>query len=247
MRPLNRQRLLEFADSAIQTFHASWLARLEGLRLNDLPRKNPYLFRAKNILTAAELIHSTLDAFLSSSEEEIFGRFLEGLAVFVAESTCDGRKSSAEGIDLEFDDAGIRYLVSIKSSANWGNSSQVKRLSQNFQTAVRVQRQAAPSRHVQPVLGICYGRQRTTDNGIFRKVVGQSFWYFLSGDPELYVEIIEPIGQDARRHNDAFAENRAAIENRFAHQFASEFCDADYRIDWPKLVRFNSGNLKTAP
>jgi len=45
------------------------------------------LFRAKNILTAGELMEGLRDAFLSSSEEKLFGDFLEDLAVFVAKQT----------------------------------------------------------------------------------------------------------------------------------------------------------------
>ena len=29
------------------------------------------------------------------------------------------------GIDLEFDKDGVRYIVTIKSGPNWGNSSQI--------------------------------------------------------------------------------------------------------------------------
>ena len=63
-----------------------------------------------------------LDAHLSSQEEGIFGGFLEELAVFICGRVYRGKKSSAEGIDLEFEKDGTSYLVSIKSGPNWGNS-----------------------------------------------------------------------------------------------------------------------------
>ena len=37
--------------------------------LKILKQKNPYLFRAKNVLTAQDLIKGFLDAFLQSQEE----------------------------------------------------------------------------------------------------------------------------------------------------------------------------------
>ena len=108
------------------------LKNLQKLKLNQiLKRKNPYLFKAKNILTAQDLVKGLLDAHLSSQEETIFGDFLEGLAIFINGKVYEGKKSSAEGVDLEFNKDGKRYIVSIKSGPNWGNSSQINKMKDN--------------------------------------------------------------------------------------------------------------------
>jgi hypothetical protein len=241
---LDRELLNKFVNIEIRRFHKARLARLENVKLTDLlKKKNPYLFKAKYVVTAGELITGIMDAFLSSSEEKIFGDFLEELAVFVSEQSCDGKKSSAEGIDLEFDRDSIRYLVSVKSGPNWGNSSQYRALENNFRHAVRVQRQAHHDMHVQAVLGICYGKTRTRDTGLYIKLTGQTFWHFLSGDANLYVDIIEPIGYQAKKHNDNFKKKKAKLINKFTAEFIELFCKPDYSIDWRKLVAFNSGNL----
>ena len=93
--------------------------------MDVIKRKNPYLFKAKNINTAQDFVKTILDAFLSSQEEGIFGGFLEELAIFICSEVYGGQKSSAEGIDLEFEKDSIRYIVSIKSGPNWENSSQM--------------------------------------------------------------------------------------------------------------------------
>lgn len=80
-----------------------------------LGKKNPYLFKAKYILTAQDIIKSLTDAFISSQEETIFGDWLEGLAIFINGKVYDGRKSGIPGIDLEFDKDGVRHIVTIKS------------------------------------------------------------------------------------------------------------------------------------
>jgi hypothetical protein len=244
MKSLNREDLIAFANAEIEDFHNARLATLEKIRLNKVLRnKNPYLFRAKNVQTAGELIKGILDAHLSSSEESMFGRdVLENVAVYVASQTVNGHKSAAEGIDLEFEEEGVHYLVSIKSGPNWGNSSQVKRLADNFQTALRVVRQGK-RKHVQAVLGICYGKSRTSDRGDYIKMMGQRFWHFLSGDPDLYLDLIEPIGYRADEHNATFDAHRAALENRFVANFIRDFCHPDGAIDWSRLIAFNSGNL----
>ncbi len=245
MSALDRDSVYEFANQEIAIFHNTRLAVLDKIKLRDvIKKKNPYLFRAKNILTASELIKSMLDARLSSSEEKIFGDFLERLAIFISQQVAYGRKSSAKGIDLEFERDSILYIVAIKSGPDWGNSSQYQSLEANFKTAVKVQRQAQSGLHIQPVLGICYGNTQRVDNGLYLKITGQDFWYFVSGDRDLYIEILEPIGNRAREHNDRFLERQAALENRLSREFTEEFCLPDGQIDWAKLIGFNSGNHK---
>jgi hypothetical protein len=244
MNPIDLNEVAEYVNHHIGEFHDSRIARLQGMRLREvLRKKNPYLFRAKNLLTAERLVESVLDAFLSSSEEELFGKFLEGLVIFVASKTVGGRKSAATGIDLEFTKDNVTYLVAIKSGQNWGNSSQYRALRENFKTAVRIMRQGVSVKHVQPVLGMCYGKMKRKDTGEYIKMAGQEFWYFVSGNEMLYADIIEPIGHRARQHNERYEEERAALVNRFTSEFSSEFCVRG-RIDWKKLVIFNSGNLK---
>ena len=246
MAELDRQMLCDFVNTEIVKFHQARLASLAKMKLDAvLRKKNPYLFKAKNIGLASDLVAALMNAFLSSSEEEMFGSFLEELAIFVSEKADSGRKSTATGLDLEFDRDSTRFLVAIKSGTNWGNSSQYARLEENFKKAVQVQRQSHRIAHVQPVLGMCYGKSPAfIDTGTYWKMSGQRFWHFLSNDQDLFIDIIEPIGYEAKRHNDDFEESRAAIQNRLTSEFLSQFCNEDFSIDWPKLVRFNSGNMQ---
>ncbi len=178
--------LNDFVNINIEKFHNNKLKTLSDINLkNILKKKNPYLFKAKNITLASDFITEILDAFLSSSEEKLFGDFLEELAIFISASTCGGRKSSATGIDLEFDKNNTRYLISVKSGPNWGNSSQQKKQRDDFNKAVTVLKQSSHTLHVQPVLGICYGKTKTTYLHGYMKVVGQNFWYLLGGKESL--------------------------------------------------------------
>lgn len=243
MNPLDFDSVRTYVNNNIDDFHMRKLASLERLTLPLLLRKNPYLFRAKNIKNANELIVGLLEAFLSSSEEKLFGDFLEGLAVFIAEQTCNGHKSAAQGVDLEFINRNTHYIVSIKSGPSWGNSSQHRRLAQDLRDGVTRVRQSRTALNVQPVLGICYGKVRTafTPDG-YLKVVGQNFWYLISENPDLYTDIIEPIGYRAKEHNERFSDGREAVHNRLTAQFVSEYCNNGV-IDWVRLVQANSRNL----
>ena len=157
-------------------FTKARLTKLETLKLEDvLKRKNPYLFKAKNITTAGDFVKNILDAFLSSSEEGLFGGFLEELAIFVCNQVFGGRKSSAEGIDLEFERDQTKYIVSIKSGPNWGNSSQVRKMRDNFSKAKRILGTNIYSQiNIVAVNGCCYGRDNRPDKGDYFKIVQAS-------------------------------------------------------------------------
>lgn len=243
MRELDLKVVAQWVNENIGEFHQKKIRALKNLTLRKLlKKKNPYLFRVKNITLAQELIEELVDAYLSSSEEKMFGDFLENLAIFVASQTCDGWKSSAQGIDLEFENEGVRYLVSIKSGVNWGNSSQHKQLERDFNNALRVVRQSNQTINVDAVLGICYGSARTSRVRNYLKVVGQSFWYFISGNKDLYTDIIEPLGYRAKEHNNAYLEQKNRILNELVRDFLNNYYK-DGEIDWRSIVELNCGNL----
>lgn len=243
MNVLNLDDVKEYVNDHVVDFHRRRIKSLEELRLEKLLTKNPYLFKAKNLRTPELLVRDLLSAFLSSSEEKLFGDFLEGLAVFVAERTCGGHKSTAQGVDLEFFNNGTHYVVSIKSGPNWGNSSQQSKLEQDLQTATARLKQARRNLNVQSVLGICYGKTKTTFIRGYMKIVGQNFWYFISENLDLYTDIIEPIGHRAREHNESFEKERDKIISRFSIEMGNTFFDAKTgELDWVKLVQYNSGN-----
>ena len=194
---------------------------------------------------AAFFVKSILDAHLSSQEEAIFGDFLEGLAIHIAGSVFDGQKSSAEGIDLEFRKDGVRYILAIKSGPNWGNSSQIRRMVDNFKKAKKILRTSDSKIYIRAVNGCCYGRDKNPDKGEYLKLCGQDFWSFISNVDTLYTEIIKPIGFEAKQKNDEFFENYAAILNRFTLEFGKTFCP-NGSIDWDKLVQFNSAKIVTS-
>lgn len=241
MRRLNPNSVKQYVEETIGDFHAKRLHGLDGLRLtNVIKRKNPYLFRAKNVLTADQIVRGIVDAHLSSNEETVFGDWLEGLAIFVNAQVYGGWKSGITGIDLEFDKDDARYIVTIKSGPNWGNSSQINKMASDFRQAKKTLRTSNSQLNAIAVNGCCYGKERNLDKGEWFKFCGQKFWEFISGDPELYVTLIEPLGYKAKEKDDLFVELYAATVNRLTKEFTEEFCKATGEIDWERLVMFNS-------
>src|SRR5215212_1534655 len=103
------------AEHVIAPFYEDRLKSLKSLRLADvLKRKNPYLFKAKNIELAQDLVKGVVDAFLSSQEEGKFGNLLEGFAIHVSRTLYGGFESELKSVDLEFERGGVYYIVGIK-------------------------------------------------------------------------------------------------------------------------------------
>jgi len=240
MKSIPISKVTDYVEKNIGKFHSARLISLKRLKLEQvLKRKNPYLFKAKYILTSEMLIKTLLDAHLSSQEETIFGNFLENLAIFINETVFSGKKSSTEGVDLEFTGDKKRYIVSIKSGPNWGNNSQIKKMVQSFKTAKKILRANNPSVEVICINGCCYGREPTADKGEYFKYCGQEFWEFISGNKNLYLDLIVPLGHNAKARNQEFLEEYSKIVNLFTSEFSQNFCK-DGKIDWESLVKFNS-------
>jgi hypothetical protein len=246
MPAITIQEITSFIEGTIPEFHAVRLEKLIRLKLRQvIKRKNPYLFKAKFVTSAPQLVGGILDAHLSSQEESIFGTYLERFAQFICARAFDGRKSSAEGIDLEFERDGIYYIVTIKSGPKWGNSRQIGRMRQDFLKAKRILGTNVAARNIVAVNGCCYGQELPEDRGDYLKKCGQSFWSFISGDDNLYLEIVEPLGYSAKEHNEKFQVEYGKVVTRFTAEFTQDFCLPDGTILWEKLVRFNSEAAET--
>ncbi len=246
MNKLELSELSNYVEEHISTFHQK---RLDYVKdkvdfKKILEHKNPYLFKAKNILTAQDLIKGFLDAYLQSQEETFFGEFIEGLAIFVCNKIFGAKKSRLTGIDLEFEKDNKIYIVEIKAGWNWGNSSQIRQLKINFNNAIK-HFKSTTDKEIIAVNGCCVGKKKNKNpkkDGYF-KICGQEFWRFITDEEDFYIKIIEPIGHKAKQKNEEFIEAYSKLINKFTFEFSSHFC-VDGKINWNKLLEFNSGKVK---
>lgn len=238
-------------ESVIEPFYLKRLAGIKAMRLAGvLSRKNPYLFKAKNIDTPGDLARSVVDAYLSSQEETWFGDLMEGFAVFVSQTLYGGFKSARKSLDLEFRRDGKYYIVGIKSGTNWGNADQISTLKNNFKAARAALIAEGVTEEIVAVNGCIYGKDASPlktnadPDKTYYKYAGQEFWRFVSGDDDLYREIIKPLDEEARRKSDDFHRAYTAKVNELTREFAVNFLDADSQMDWLKLVEYVSGREK---
>lgn len=236
------------AEHVITPFYQVRLNNLSELRLASiLKRKNPYLFKARNIELAGDLVKSIVDAFLSSQEETIFGNLLEGFAIFVSKTLYNGFKSELKSVDLEFERDGTYYIVGIKSGVNWGNSDQINKMRDNFKLAKKALRSRGIKGKIVAVNGCIYGKdnvpfkQHKDSDKQYYKYAGQEFWQFISGDDNLYREIISPIDKEARQKDEAFKKAYAAKVNEMTQELSVNFMTSENQIDWLRLIDYVSG------
>lgn len=144
---------------------------------------------------------------------------------------------------MEFNKDNVRYIVAIKSGPNWGNSSQIRKMRDDFLKAKRTIHTGNSKINIVAINGCCYGRDSKPDKGDYYKYCGQEFWEFISGNTDLYVKLIKPLGYSAKEKNDEFNEKYAQIVNKFTIEFSKKFV-VDGKINWDALVQFNSSKLK---
>lgn len=141
---------------------------------------------------------------------------------------------------MEFDKGGIRYIVSVKSGPNWGNSSQVKKMREDFNSAKKVLRTSRSQLQIIAVNGCCYGKESNPDKGDYFKYCGQQFWEFISDEPTLYSDILEPIATDAKKKNEDFKIEYTKMINKLTGEFIKKYCDSNGSINWNKIMILNS-------
>lgn len=252
MRKLDQNELQTFVtEGVIIPFYEIRLEKLKELIFNDvMRRKNPYMFKAKNIQTAEELIKYILDAFLSSQEETIFGDLMEGLAIFVCGKVFDGQKAKKgkfKSIDLIFNKEEKKYIVSIKSGPNWGNSDQISEMRKNFKTARKILKVEGEMSKIVAVNGCMYGKdnrshkvhKRDRDKSYY-KLCGQEFWELITGDNQFYKKIVVPIDKEAKKRDENFRNAYNAKINELTKEFSKDYLTDEGHINWEKLIDFVS-------
>ncbi|MBQ7677123.1 MAG: hypothetical protein IJT32_02700 [Lachnospiraceae bacterium] len=233
--------------NALENFYSALISKIDSINIKDIMRsKNPYLYRAKSMQTSSEIIESILQAFVSSSEETIFGNcFFEPIAI----AASNGIKSNTEGVDIEiFDpDNNVKYVVAVKSGTSVFNADNKKRQEENFTKAGRALKTSGSKIRFEAIVGYAYGTKNETGRGkakIYEEVAGEEFWEIITGDRDFYTKIISFMGTLPEKYIDDYKISYAKASNRLIRDFSAEFCNIDGTINWEKLVAFNSGSPK---
>lgn len=237
----NEEEIVQAIAVALDNFYTSLISKVDALNIKKvLKRKNPYLFRAKAMNGASQIVEAILAAFVSSSEETIFGNvFFEPIATAAAQ----GQKALAEGVDIMVERDNTIYAIAVKSGTSVFNADSRKKQEQNFMAASKLAQQA--KKRFVPIIGYGYGKKKTSNRGLpkfYEELAGKAFWTELTGDEEFYIKLIRFMSELPEKYVADFDESYQKAANRLVKEFTNEFCNDDGSIDWEKLVEFNSGN-----
>lgn len=240
---MTTEELRQLIAEKLADFYQRRMLQLGGLKLRKvLSRKNPYLFKAIGTKSATDLIEGLLNAYLSSSDESIFGdAFFEPIAKAVS----GGVVSPSEGVDVAIETETVYKAISVKSGPNPYNSSQRKRQDQEFR-ALR-SRLVKLKKEFDAILGHAYGRKsaKPPKSVIYRSIAGQVFWEELTGDADFYAKLVGLMEVEViAKHRQTYEVAWANAVNRYVREFTNEFCDDGGAIQWEVLVNFNSGSKR---
>lgn len=226
----------------LDDFYKRRINKITELKLTKtLKRKNPYLYKATGVEKASEIVEDLLKAYMSSSDEGIFGdAFFEPLAKFAS----GGEIAPAPGVDVAVYDDATYKAIAVKSGTSVFNAQSKKKQIDQFKQLRN--RMYKLKKQFDPIVGYCYGnkKQRDTDNASFRELAGQAFWEELTGDSQFYLKIINLMKDKPRQHLQEYQKAWGAAVNRFTKEFIDDFCLKDGTIDWEKITVFNSGKHK---
>lgn len=239
----DEKEVVQAIATALETFYGTLIEKIDGLNIQKvMKRKNPYLYRAKAMESASEIVESVLTAFVSSSEETIFGNcFFEPIAI----AASGGNKALAEGIDIMIQDneANVISAIAVKSGTSVFNADSKKRQEQNFMAAAKLAQQAKA--RYEAYIGYCYGKKKESGRGkpkMYQELAGKQFWQAITGDEEFYKKIITYMGTMPEQYVSEYKESYSKAANRLVREFSNSFCKEDGSIDWEQLVEFNSGD-----
>ena len=236
----NEPEVIQAISTALTEFYTALSQKLDKININKiLKRKNPYLYRAKGINNATQVVDRLLSAYISSSEETIFGNtFFEPIAIAVS----GGQKAVTEGVDITVDKDNTFYSIAVKSGTSVFNADSRKRQEQNFQAAQKRAQQAHKA--FIPVVGYGYGKKRVKPENekFYKELAGKDFWEWLTGDPEFYTKIIAYMGTKPDEFASRFEDSYNKAQNRMIRDFTIKYCNDDGSIDWEQLIKMNSGD-----
>jgi hypothetical protein len=239
MTTIKPEVLEKIIHDSLDDFYSRRLNALNGLQLRKvLKRKNPYLYRATGYESAAEIVQEILKAHLTSSDEGIFGdAFFERVAL----EASGGQKSLTDSVDMEIHTESSIKAYAVKSGTSVFNGQSKPRQQQAFNACMK--RVSKMRKHFEAIVGYGYGNKKFKGGKYsFREVAGQDFWQEITGDPDFYLKLIRLMGDKPKNHLPAFTAEFNKALNRFVRDFVQEFCFSDGKIDWEKLVEFNSGS-----
>ncbi len=247
---ITEKKLKKEVGRLLDILYCKRLGALDGLTLGKLLNKNPYLYRALGLSDSSEFLQQLMHAFVSSSDETIFGNdFFEPLAIFAATHGAsleqDNRivtVGAGAGQDIAIETATTYLAISVKSGKNIFNSQSAK--GQNSEFIALQARLKKLNKMFRPIIGYGYGRKVSRAVTPVEKVAGQVFWHLLSGESDFYLRISAAMETFAKSHGEEYKIKFANKHQQLLREFMIEYVSENGVILWDRVVAFNSAITK---
>ncbi|MCX6029645.1 MAG: PmeII family type II restriction endonuclease [Chloroflexi bacterium] len=216
-------------------------ATLKEVTFEQLFEVNPYSFRLEQSGNVGQIAMDSLNESLRPVRDQLLEDALREIAIFVAGQVFGGCRSSLPGMDVEFVNRGTYYAVAIELGPERAGNSRPRMSAQEICDAVvRSTNTLLP---VQPALGVCWGKAPASylPDGTL-SVEGQQFWYLVSDDPYLHIDLVKPLRRQVLRNNEGFRLARDGTATRLFMKFYELFCGRRGVVKWGRLAQYTSGN-----
>ncbi len=231
--------LEQVVRQCLDSFYAKKLRSLRKLTLTSLLlRKNPYLYRALGIQDPVQLVQAMMDAYISSSDETIFGKaFFEEVVLQYGKV----RRSGITGTDFIRETDTDYVVISLKSGPHAFSASQYDKQNADFTKVFQTLREQGIRKHIDLVLGMSYGQvsPRRASNYVYRISSGRQLWEELTGDPGFYVKLLDIIGDYSVQKRIAYELEKQNVVQQFTAEFIATYTEAG-TINWNALVNINA-------
>lgn len=216
-------------------------AALKEVTFEQLFDVNPYSFSLEQSGNVGQIAMDSLNESLRPVRDQLLEDVLREVAIFVAGQVFGGCRSSLPGMDVEFVNHDTYYAVAIELGSERTGNSRPRMPAQEIRDAVV--RSTNTPLPVQPVLGVCWGKAPASflPDGMLR-VEGQQFWYLVSDDPYLHIDLVKPLSRQASRKSEGFGLARAGAATLLFMKFYELFCGRSGTVKWGRLAQYTSGN-----
>ncbi len=203
-----------------------------------LGKCNPYPM-VVNCKTPEDIVDFILQRHQQTSEQTIWGNFLESIAVKISEIKLNGYKSKEVCTDIEWVSNSKKHFRGWKSSPNWANADQKR-------TVINTEKELNKlddfgSFKVLTSYGKTPNRKKSSVN--FTQISGQESWEEIGNDNEMYNKVMLAVENCSNKIGLFIKSIYISDRNRAIEWINENFTDGD-KLNFIKINKYVSGRDK---
>ena len=230
MKLSNLETATDFAESRPPAVYKQWMADLLSFDLlQSASRENIYSL-SRTLLTPQDVAQRLLDNHLVPRQGERTDNFLRELIRGV--SSADD--SATERIDFKLQLGDTLYMI-VLSTAVAQDPKTSARMLRRFQQSRKTHPRSSRGFDIVFVEGCCFGTGENKEQMGHSRLCGDTFWSLISHIPDLYSQVVEPIGHKLSNLNTMFRDEYMQVVNIHTSGVCRNYVTNDGGFGWDKL------------